>query len=383
MRRVTWANAGLTAVMVLIALVLVLGGAPTTHAGSGLSTAAQPKAAVTSTATSTATNAPATGPITITTTFTSNFTTNGLAYITLPYNITWNVSLTNTTIGPAFTQVINISFVNSILCPLFFPCLPVYQDHVNPAWVTNLTATSGSYYYPLTLANLTDQNYLGFTLPQGTWIVSIWDNYDDGAGNTSNFEVDHSVAIAMTPPAGVISQPASGANVTAGSTVIAGYYSGYFVVSANVTVYNSTGASVLSIPVYAPGSGQHPFAIKWPALTPGTYSIAVILAVAWNQVYTFSSTVNVVAGIPVTYFNQTNTLIPGLGNGGSAALLVTLGAIVGMIVMLFVGRGTWGGPKATPAQPWSSQPAQPSGAATDSSGGAAESGSGSGQTPPT
>jgi hypothetical protein len=325
-------------------------------------------------------------PISITTTFTSNFTTNGLRYISLPFNVTWNVSIVNATLGKGFTQVINVSFVNSVACPLFFPCLPVYQDVVNPGWVTHSTATSGSYYYPLTLANLTAQKFLGFSLPQGTWIISIWDNYDDlaGGGNTSNFEVDASAGIIATPPAASVSQPTSGQNVTAGSTVIAGNFSGYFVVSANVTVYNASGATVLTVPIYAPGPQNHPFAVTWPALTPGAYKIVVALGASWEQVYTFSSTVNIVAGVPVTYFNQsTPSLIPGLGNGGSAAVLIAIGAIVGMIVMMLVGRGTWGGPKATPAQPWSSQPAQPSGA-TDSGGGTTDTGSGSqGQSPPT
>jgi hypothetical protein len=253
----------------------------------------------------------------------------------------------------------------------------VYQDAVNPTWVANATSTSGDYYYPLTLGNLTAQNFLGFSLPQGQWIITINDNYDDGLGNTSSASVSQSVFMALTPPAGSITLPVSGSSITEGHTVIAGEYSGYFVASANVTVYNETGSTVLTDPVYAPGPGEHAWAVSWPAVTPGSYTIDLILSAVWHQTFTITSTVNITAGVPVTYFNQTGgNLIPGLSNGGSAALLITLGAIIGMIVMALVGRGMWGGSKPAPAQPWSSQPSQPSGGSSGDMSGGTTGGSG-------
>ncbi|HLY76751.1 MAG TPA: hypothetical protein VKT21_02555 [Thermoplasmata archaeon] len=346
----------MTAAIALIALVLVIGIIPSQGAHATGSTLAAAPAAVAHTPSAQSAHPPATGPISISTTITSKFSTNGLPYFTLPYNITWNVSITNATLDSNFTQVLNISFVNSILCPLFFPCLMVYQDHVNPAWVANATSTSGSYYYPLTLGNLTAQSFLGFTLPQGQWIISIWDNYDDGAGNTSNFQTQQSAFIALTPPAGTIYQPVANANITAGNTVIAGNYSGYFVATANVTVYNASGSTVLVDPVYAPGPGQHAWAASWAAITPGAYKIVLTLTAVWHQTFYVNTSVTVVAGVPLTYLNSTGLDIGGLGSGGSAVVLVLIGAIIGMIVMALVGRSIWGGTKPSPAQPWSAQP---------------------------
>ena len=332
--------------------------------------------------------------VTITTAFTSPFSTDGLPYFTLPYNITWTVSLGGgATIDANFSQQLNVTWLISGCGPFTFPCLPLFQSAVNPSWETAATATSGNFYFPLALANLTASTYLGFDLPQGQWQISVWDNYNDGIGNSTSLEVDAAAFIAATPPSGSISQPLANSNITAGHAVISGEFSGYFVTSANVTVYSSSGATVLTVPVYAPGTQQHAFAVSWPAVTPGVYQIDLILTAAWHQVFYFNTSVNIVPGVPLTYHNTTaNGLIPGLSNGGSAALLVVLGAIIGMIVMAIVGRGMMGGgPKPAPAQAWNPATTTPSSGTTGGTsggmsgggtGGSSDSGSGMGGSNP-
>ena len=321
-------------------------------------------------------------PTGISASFTSTLSTNGLPYITLPYNITWTVSVTgpaNVGINANFSQQLNATWLVSGCGPFTFPCLPLFQTPINPAWETHATATSGDFYFPLSLANLTGSTYLGFDLPQGQWEFSVWANYNDGIGNSSTFEVDQAAFVAATGPAGAISQPVANSNITVGNTVISGSYSGYFVATANVTVFNANHATVLTAPVYAPGTQNHPFAVAWPAITPGTYSVNLTLTAVWHQAFSFVVTVNVLPGLPVTYHNTTNAqLISGLSNGGSAALLVVLGAIIGMIVMAVVGRGMMGGPKPGPAQPWSSQSPPAGGTSGGSSGGGMSGGSSGG-----
>jgi hypothetical protein len=386
MRRGTSTKLGLIGLTSLIVLVLIFGVMPQSHiAAPSTPATVSSHLAPTSVRSPVASSHPAvTGPISIATTFTSKFSTNGYPYFTLPYKVTWHVAVTNATIDANFSQVINVSFINSIFCPLFFPCLQVYQDIVNPAWVANATATSGDYYYPLTFGNLTGATYLGFGLPQGQWIISVWDHYDDGIGDTANTEADQSAYMSPVAPFAQIESP-SVTNLSQGSQTIAGNWSGYFVSTANVTVYNSTGGVVLTSPVYAPGTGSHAFAVSWAAVTAGNYRIVLLLTTVYRSNVSAEKDVTVVQGFPVTYFNSTGgSLIPGLGAGGSAALLITVGAIVGMIVMALVGRGMWGGSKPAPAQPWSPQSGGMGGGSegmSGGSGGTSDSGMG-GQNPP-
>lgn len=402
MRRVSFASAGLTAAFALIALVLAFGMGPSVTAGHGgaAPAAVAPAPAPAVIHPSVGASQGSANP-TITGAYVSNFSINHLPYFVLPtggsYNITWTMTVTNFTLNggpggtlnPNFAEEINVTWLVSGCGPFTFPCLLMFQTGINPHWVTQLTATSANFYFPLTLTNLTGSTYLGFTLPQGQWQFGIYANYNDGAGNASSFELDKAAYMGITPPLAYIYQPGPSANLTAGHTVIAGNYSGYFVATANVTVINSNGTIVLTAPIYAPGPGVHAWATPWAALTPGAYTVEVLLTAVWHSLYTFSETVNVQAAVPLTYVNDTSpSLIPGLGNGGSAALLITLGAVVGIVVMALLGRGMWGGSKPSAAQPWS---ASSGGSSSDSgsmsggmggSGGMSGSGGMGGQNPP-
>ncbi len=381
--------------------------------------------------------------------FTSTFSLNGYPYIEFPFNLTWTVTIINATLNynnatdPIFQQQLNFTYIFSGCGPLGpgvqQPCLTYYTTAVPFSQHTTLTPTAtgetGTFYYQLNPATLTNaapstivnegpettvitptgyefnvstgappggpcgvpvplvtgckNPYTGITLPQGQWEISLWDYYNDTLGNSTTLETDQINYIAFSGPSGQVTNPS--ANFTSGSTTIAGNFSGYFVTGANITIYNSTDRTVFTAGVYSPGTGNHPYTAVWIASTPGAYKIVLTLSTTWLLNYQFNLTVSVLPPIPITYFNQTSgALIPGLSNGGSAALLVTLGAIIGMIVMAIVGRGLWGGTKPAPAQPWNpadtskSTGTGSSDTSTGTSGGSSGGSSGSGgSSPPT
>jgi hypothetical protein len=343
-------------------------------------------------------------PISISTAFTTAFTTNGFAYFALPYNITWSVSLTNATMlaengvtmGLALQQQLNITVLQPNGCgpePFQHPCLTVWTTVVPFSFHTDLTATSANFYFDLTAANLTGSTptsitgpcpfgsfgcgnpYVGEILPQNEWEISVWTNWDNGtAYNNSNAVTAHIGFMVVTSPYPQISSPIG--NVTEGVVTVSGNFSGYFVTGAVVTITNSTGFTVLTQPVYAPGVTSHAYQVTWHAQVPGVYTIALNLSTPWFEFYTATETVTVLPGVPLTYVNSTGLTIAGLGAGGSGALLIIVGAIIGMIVMALVARGLWGSKKPEAAQPWSPAASETKEGSTDTTMGGGGSGGG-------
>jgi hypothetical protein len=297
--------------------------------------------------------------VTVTVTFpVGAFSTNHLPYFALPYNVSWNVSVVNATLTKGnVTQTMEFIWLQSGCGPFTFPCPVIWTTPVSfGTEQPGATATSGEFVFPVQYANLTASTYLGFNLPEGQWqitITTVVTNAATGAVGTGS--TVQAAFIALNPPAGTFTAPTPNLDITAGTVVtVTGSYSGYFVVSANVTITSSTGALVLTASVFGPGVTANPFTVSWHAQTVGEYSIVLDLVAAWHLSTFVSETVNVTAGTPVTYINGTGVNIGGIGAGGSAAILVTIGVIVGMIVMALVGRNMMGGSKPAPAaQPWS------------------------------
>ena len=316
------------------------------------------------------------------------FHTNGLPYITLPTNVTWNVTVTNTNINAStISQTLEIIYLQPVPTPgcgpFTYPCPIIWSTAVPAAWEQKgATAQHAGFYFNVNAANLTSLTYLGYHLPQGQWQIEVQTTVVNltslGSGSGS---VVQATFISIVPPNGVITTPLANANgfvnITAGSETIAGSYSGYFVVSANITVIGPSKNLVLSASVYAPATTTNPFAVSWLVSVPGQYHVSLTMVAAWHLATYANETVNVTAGVPITYLNKTGLTISGLGNGGTAALFVTLGAIIGMIVMALIGRSLWGGTKPSPAQPWTPQPSPPSGPSGEG-GGMAGGGTGGG-----
>jgi hypothetical protein len=301
------------------------------------------------------------------------FSANHLPYFALPYTATWNVAVTGATLSAATTSMtLEVLWLQSTPAPgcgpFTYPCPVIYSTSV-PFSQENGggTATNGTFWQPITAANLTASTYLGYNLPEGQWqfVVSVTQistaSTPTGyAENPIASEIESSTGstvqaafMAITGPSGVITAPANGTSISEGITTIAGNYSGYFVVSANVTVYNAAGNTTLTSSVYAPLYTTNPFTVTWHDDVAGVYKIVLTLVSAWHTSTTITNTVTVAAGIGITYLNSSGLNIAGLGPGGSATLLILIGAIIGMIVMALVGRGLWGGSKPAPAQPWS------------------------------
>ncbi len=315
--------------------------------------------------------------------FTSTFTINvggaQVPYILIPYHITYNATIANATMTAAnFSASLSIDYVRgncifheqfgfSYFCPrIWTTALPFSQN-------TNLTSTSASFWFDLGTTNLTSTAYRGYTLPQGNYraVLSI------SAGNSS---VSMAPSCADSPPVptpplapcatavanfaltgapvGNIYSP--GATVAAGTVTISGNYTGYFITGAAITVVQTpAGNVVVTAGVFTPGSGQRAYSVGWQATTPGTFQVTLNLTAQWGLDYLTTETVTVSAPPPIAYKNSTYSgQISGLGNGGSAALLITVGAVVGIIVMALVGRAIWAAPKPAAAQPWAPKAGQ-------------------------
>jgi hypothetical protein len=326
------------------------------------------------------------------------FTTNNLPYFALPYNITWTTSVTNSVLSAGnLTQTLQVLWIQSVPAPgcgpFTYPCPVVFSVTVPFDEAAGGTGASGTFSYQITAADLTSSAYLGYGLPQGQWQFEVtatevnassaplcWPaaspspcaaNIASGSGSTIQ-----AAFMSIVPPNGQITAPANGSSVASGIITIAGNYSGYFVVSANVTVTNASGGTVLTASVFAPLVTTNPFAVTWHETVAGAYKIVLTLVAAWHLPTFINSTVTVSTSVGITYLNSTGLNIAGLGPGGSATLLVLIGLIIGMIVMALVGRSLWGGTKPGPAQPWTGQGSKPADDTMGGSGGMGSSGGG-------
>jgi hypothetical protein len=367
MRRFGWDRIGPSLVTAALVFAAVLGtvpvlGHPSAVPARGTGTMAAPLAAASPRASASAVSSvnptPAQGNASVSGTFTGGVVTNGLKYVLLPANLTYNLTITNSTIANITGITVAFEYAPTILTcsplPSLLPECPVVWNFTQDlAWATSVTTTSATFYFTVNEANFTTYpTTFGFVPPAGPWNIVAFVTATDPTGASSTTAiVAGGENIAFETPHATLAQPVNNTNISAGSVVLAGNWSGYFVTSANLTVVNSTGGIVASFSIYAPGIGSHAFSEVWSA-SAGTYSVIITLGTAWTSSYKITSTVHVAAPLSQVYYNSTG-LIPGLGNGGSAAVIITIGLIVGMLVMYAVGRSLFGGPKpAAAAQPW-------------------------------
>ncbi|MCI4347728.1 MAG: C2H2-type zinc finger protein [Thermoplasmata archaeon] len=281
-------------------------------------------------------------------------------YMTLPYELTWTDSVQNVTPSAAniATKVTLQYSVDKTI--IVTKTIPFNAGH----------PLSG--FFNMTLGNLTSK-YANGALPEGSYIVKVTLTVQNTslavpqphlttASAGTQLAAHYPTATFGTPA----STPANPANVSQGPVTIAGVYNGSFVNSANVTVTNSTGALVFVQGVFTPqvtANAQEGFSVTVQML-PGTYTTTITVGTPYGHV-SVSEKFNVKATNPVVYLNSTagGVNIPGLGPGGSAALLVVVGLVVGMLVAMLIARSTSMTP-AGPAQPWASQAAAPAAGAT-------------------
>jgi hypothetical protein len=332
-----------------------------------------------------------------------SFSTNHLPYFAFPaatsapYVVTWNVVVSGAVLSAAnVSQSLSFVWLQAGCGPFTFPCPVIYTVAVPYYESAGGTATTGTFTFGVLAANLTASTYLGFNLPEGQWQivetttvinaasaplgyggVPLAGAIESGTGSTVQ-----AAFIAITPPTGSFSAPGNNSAISPGIETIAGNYSGYFIDSANVTVYNASGDTVLTASVYAPLFTTNPFAVPWHVSVPGQYKLVLTMVAAWHLPIVVYEFANVSKVVSITYFNTSGLNIAGLGPGGSATLLILIGAIIGMIVMALVGRGLWGGSKPKAAEPWSPTTSSTtgtggtSGGGTGSSGGMSDSGGG-------
>ncbi len=362
MRRILLGTAGLV-VFTLIAMVALAGVpavghvAPTasaSRAASHLSTAHAPAAA------------PPDGNASAIGAFTNTFTIGVSPFYVLPINVTWKEAETNATItganpsntsysGGNLTMWLNVSFIT----PSGPQLVLSYLFNGSDAFTCS-SPSACTFYQPITTGDLLAG--FGLTgddqLPRGEYSFLLTSNATNQSATPLVYTASTTQASTNLAPYAAYGQFLSPVGtVQAGVLTIAGNYSGSYLTAASVTVLNASKGTVFTSGIFSSAPNrEYAFAVPWTVVTPGNYTLSMALTEQWGGVLYFNSSVTVTPGVIATHTYSNSTWgIPGLGPGGSGALLVTLGVIIGIIVMALVGRSLWGGAKPAPAQPWTGE----------------------------
>jgi hypothetical protein len=296
-------------------------------------------------------------------------TTAAPLYDTLPITVSWSVGLdaansglvnnaSNTAVGFEF----DLLFASCLSgCPGPFP---VYA----PAVVGNESVpwnSTGNYTATIDSGFLSAIAYNDGNPPTGSYGIVPYVTMLNST-NTSlpqrTMQAEQDVYFTVNTPAGSILAPGNVTNQTVGTAVyITTYYTGDYVSSAEVSVLNSSGASVFDAGVFSPGNGGHAGAATWIPGAPGTYTIQLeVTSLYQPPVWVNETGVKVSAGTgqssSISYVNTTNwhnsSVIPGLSPAAGATILLVIGLIIGLIVALALARMMWGPSSMAPAQPW-------------------------------
>ena len=304
-------------------------------------------------------------------------------YQSLPFNLSFSVTLTNATSinypGNHNTwinvEVRDVASVCRGILGLFINCPTVANISLN-ASVQNNTATA-------TYTTLIDSNalllpqfrdaicpnifgfgspcsYNGGALPDDQYQIFIWVECNNTVNNASA-AVETTSYLVTTPLGGQWLSPSPLGAVSTGNVTVAIAYAGSYVSSASVTIYQGTSASgtvVYTQSVFAPGLGAHTVvaASVWSVPNPGAYyGVLNVSSPAGYKTVPADFTV-LPAGLTV-YQNashyENSSLIPGFTPAVGGTVLLVVGLVVGMVVALMLGRMMWGGAKpAASPQPW-------------------------------
>ncbi len=310
-------------------------------------------------------------------------------YQTLPFNLSFSLTLTNATVCKSYcypsnpNSTVQNTFLNVEVRDVATICQGILGLFVNCPTVANISLNSsvsnGTTSYTAYIddnALLTPQfrnvvcpnifgygapcSYNGGVLPNDQYQIFVWASVNNTV-NTATAVVETTSYLVTTPLSGQWLSPSPLGAVSTGNVSVAISYQGSYVSGATVTIYQgttATGPVVYSQSVFAPGVGQHTVvaAAVWSVPTPGTYYGLLNVSGPSGYKVTPATFTVLPAGITV-YQNsshyQNATLIPGFAPAVGGTVLLVVGLIVGMVIALLLGRMMWAGakPSASP-QPW-------------------------------
>ncbi|MCI4350276.1 MAG: hypothetical protein L3K15_02010 [Thermoplasmata archaeon] len=295
---------------------------------------------------------------------------NGLTlYETVPFNITFNVSITGNQGVPLRTDSAVLSVEARYIVS---GCGSVFGFGGPCPSVTNVTVPvvngTTSYTFTVNGAFLTAGGFGAATsvagLPHGSYQVIAWAtimNASNASAEPRTGAAAHNQWLVLNPLVGAVLSPGANTTISTGNVTISVGYGGDFINGANVTVTSPSGSTVFANPVFVPGTGYRAATTvtPWVVTTPGTYTITLVVTSIPGGTAGTLTAVEKVTVVPAggTVFQNTSsfsnqTVIPGLSGAVGGALLIVIGLIIGMIVALALGRAMWGGAKPAPAQPW-------------------------------
>jgi hypothetical protein len=314
-------------------------------------------------------------------TVTVKFTTPFQVYMVLPFDLTFNVTVTGGSVSPSQTWVsINVRDLIST-CAQFSivgaaPCPTVANVSVP------VTSGETSFSQTINYTMMDSQGYANPTagvFPADAYQYIAWVTDNNSAANVT-VGIAQNVYPVFQVPSGVFDNPIPGTSLSTGNLTFAMTYTGDFITAAELSVKNATGQVVFLAAVFAVGQGNRTVVVNtaWLAVTPGVYTASVNVTTPYGN-YLINQKYTVIPAGQTIYINQTSyhnaSLLGGLSDGISGMLLLVIGLIIGLVVALVLGRMMWG----TPSQPSSPQPWSPTSSNAGTSG---SSGTGSSSTPP-
>jgi hypothetical protein len=308
---------------------------------------------------------------TVSVAFTTHFAVS--TYMPMNLSLAWTITASQPVNTETTSMWLNVSDEGSSACPYIanpsYP--PAYWSIVAPPCLVVsiplsqlLVNGTESYSTVLTVADLTSAGYNGGVLPYDTeYLLQVFVAMTND-GSTTVGGISQGINLLIHPAMATIVAPIPAAGVPTGNVTVAVSYTGDFISGAQVNIYTtkSPAALVFSSGVAVPGIGPRTgiAGSPWQAAIPGTYDAVVNLSGPWGYALFTTPLTVFVAGGGTVYVNhssyQNNSLIPGLSNGATGMLLLLIGAIIGLIVALALGRMMWGETRPRPAQAWKGQP---------------------------
>ena len=277
-------------------------------------------------------------------------------YTVLPYPLNWTLDIpANEMNNHTFNQSLDIRYVTNGCGGTASPCPTVVNlterirdGIVNYGQLLNLTLLNLNHFYGGTSS-----------LPAGQYQIILWLT----ANHSGSIATQINSYLVFNPVTAQLNGPVANETVPIGNVTLSYSYTGQYIQSANLSVYQMADLNVpvFNVIAYIPGDGLRGGAATWVAVQGGQYLVSLSLGTPYGHQWV-NETITVLETTGTVYLNQSVAAKP-LGNmspAETATILALVAGILGLLVGLWIAptfRRMPTGPGGKPtAKPWEEGP---------------------------